>query len=303
MASFRHPSQRSKLLGGWYQVCDSSFGTCTLLVPGGLYKKPGVNLCVFMISYCVIVKVVSCCTYTSERPLRKLHSSCRALRTERQKCKPRANTANLFHTVAGVLMDKYGAKSVMVVSFAASAAVYGMTAAATSMTLLYASSFPALLQHGVLAARVWISNACGPEQRAAWLGYIGLAYSLGMVCLHCHCAICLQFQSDCTVAALQIYCHHAYQFTVQHGTQLQTVRMYSLHVWMHGTGCMVQEHNTFKKTLYTLAAVQVTGPAVGGFVGDSGGPRAPAYLAAWGSVASTLSLVLFLPGASYGSFL
>lgn len=78
-------------------------------------------------------------------------------------------------------MDKYGAKSVLVVSFAASAAVYGMTAAATSMTLLYASSFPAVLQHAMLAARVWVTNACAPEQRAAWLGYIGMAYSVGTV--------------------------------------------------------------------------------------------------------------------------
>jgi hypothetical protein len=76
-------------------------------------------------------------------------------------------------------MDTYGAKIVLVVSFAASAAVYGMTAAATSMLLLYASTFPSLLQHGMLAARVWISNACTTEQRAAWLGYIGLAYSVG----------------------------------------------------------------------------------------------------------------------------
>ena len=35
---------------------------------------------------------------------------------------------------------------------------------------------------------------------------------------------------------------------------------------------------------------------LGGLVGDSAGPRAPAYLAAWGSVASTLSLIFFLPG-------
>lgn len=80
-----------------------------------------------------------------------------------------------------MLIDTYGAKVVMVVSFAASAAVYGMTAAATSMPLLYASSCPALLQHGVLAARVWITNACIADQRATWLGYIGLAYSVGQV--------------------------------------------------------------------------------------------------------------------------
>jgi hypothetical protein len=78
-------------------------------------------------------------------------------------------------------MDTYGAKIVLVLSFAASAAVYGMTGAATSLTMLYASTFPSLLQHGTLAARVWISNACAPEQRAAWLGYIGLAYSVGQV--------------------------------------------------------------------------------------------------------------------------
>lgn len=78
-------------------------------------------------------------------------------------------------------MDAYGAKIVLVVSFAASAAVYGLTAVATSMPLLYASSFPAVLQHAMLAARVWISNSCAAEQRAACLGYIGLAYSVGTV--------------------------------------------------------------------------------------------------------------------------
>jgi hypothetical protein len=78
-------------------------------------------------------------------------------------------------------MDTYGPKVVMVVSFLASAAVYGMTALATNMRLLYASCFPSLLQHGVLAARVWISNSCSAEHRAALLGYIGLSYSMGQV--------------------------------------------------------------------------------------------------------------------------
>lgn len=48
------------------------------------------------------------------------------------------------------------------------------------------------------------------------------------------------------------------------------------------------------------APVQVSGPIFGGLVGDSAGPRAPAYLAAWGSVASTLSLLFLLPGVVLG---
>lgn len=78
-------------------------------------------------------------------------------------------------------MDRYGAKIVLLASFIASAATYGLTASAQSMPLLYASSVPTLFQHAVLAVRVWVSNASSLEHRAAMLGYIGLAYSIGQV--------------------------------------------------------------------------------------------------------------------------
>lgn len=78
-------------------------------------------------------------------------------------------------------MDQYGAKVVLLASFAASAATYGLTASAQDISLLYASSVPTLFQHAVLAVRVWVSNASSPELRAAMLGYIGLAYSVGQV--------------------------------------------------------------------------------------------------------------------------
>lgn len=78
-------------------------------------------------------------------------------------------------------MDRYGAEIVLLVSFIASAASYGLTASAQSMPLLYASSVPTLFQHAVLAIRVWVSNASSLEHRAAMLGYIGLAYSVGQV--------------------------------------------------------------------------------------------------------------------------
>eukprot|EP00892_Ulva_mutabilis_P004786 jgi/Ulvmu1/267/UM001_0271.1 len=83
--------------------------------------------------------------------------------------------------ISGVLMDKYGAKIVLLASFAASAATYGLTAAAWNMPILYVSTVPTLFQHAVLAVRVWVSSSSSLESRASMLGYIGLAYSVGQV--------------------------------------------------------------------------------------------------------------------------
>jgi predicted MFS family arabinose efflux permease len=69
----------------------------------------------------------------------------------------------------------------LLVSFTASAACYSLTASATSMTHLYASRVPTLLQHTVLGARVIVSIASSESNRAAMLGYVGLAYGVGAV--------------------------------------------------------------------------------------------------------------------------
>jgi hypothetical protein len=50
------------------------------------------------------------------------------------------------HHRAGPLMDRYGARWLFAVSFAASFAVYGLTAAASSTALLYVSRVPTVLQ-------------------------------------------------------------------------------------------------------------------------------------------------------------
>jgi hypothetical protein len=73
-----------------------------------------------------------------------------------------------------------------------------------------------------------------------------------------------------------------------------------------GTNCCNSEHFS-SSTLQThpkwticekYLCMQVAGPIIGGLVGDSAGPRAPAHLAAWGSIISTVSLILFLPGTA-----
>ena len=49
------------------------------------------------------------------------------------------------------------------------------------MAMLYVSRIPTLLQHAVLAARVMMSVLSAESQRAAMLGYVGLAYGVGVV--------------------------------------------------------------------------------------------------------------------------
>lgn len=78
-------------------------------------------------------------------------------------------------------MDRYGAKALLLISFAASAAGYALTGAATSMAGLYVSRIPSLFQHAVLAARVVASLSTSEANRATTLAYIGVAYGVGAV--------------------------------------------------------------------------------------------------------------------------
>ena len=74
----------------------------------------------------------------------------------------------------------YGAKLLLLLSYGASAACYGLTGAAQSMTLVYVSRLPTVLQHAVMATRAAVAESSSEAERAAALGYIGVAYGVGM---------------------------------------------------------------------------------------------------------------------------
>ncbi|KAG2497368.1 hypothetical protein HYH03_004526 [Edaphochlamys debaryana] len=81
--------------------------------------------------------------------------------------------------ISGPLMDRYGGRWLLAVSFAASTLVYLMTASATSLWMLYASRLPTVMQHSVLAARAIVTQLSSDEDRARVLGYVAVSYSVG----------------------------------------------------------------------------------------------------------------------------
>ena len=83
--------------------------------------------------------------------------------------------------LAGPILDVYGARVVLLASYGSSAACYALTGAARGMPLLYASRVPTLLQHAVMATRAAVAEASSEADRARLLGYIGVAYGIGMV--------------------------------------------------------------------------------------------------------------------------
>ena len=83
--------------------------------------------------------------------------------------------------LSGPLIDTYGAKWVFLLNFVACVVCYGITATADSMMWLYISFLPTVFQHGVLAARAFISLTSTDQQLARRIGYVGLAYGLGFV--------------------------------------------------------------------------------------------------------------------------
>lgn len=83
--------------------------------------------------------------------------------------------------ISGWLIDHLGCKKVVLLSFLASAACYGITAYATTLQLLYISQIPTIFQHAVLAARAYVSIATDEEDRARHMGYVMFAYGIGMI--------------------------------------------------------------------------------------------------------------------------
>ncbi|GLI59275.1 hypothetical protein VaNZ11_001124 [Volvox africanus] len=83
--------------------------------------------------------------------------------------------------ISGPLMDRYGGRFLLAVSFAASVASYFLTATASSMWVLYLSRIPTVLQHAVLAARAIVTHLSSEADRARVLGYVAVSYSVGFM--------------------------------------------------------------------------------------------------------------------------
>lgn len=85
--------------------------------------------------------------------------------------------------VCGPLIDWVGAKKLLLISFIASIISYTMIANATTLELFYLAQIPTIFQHAVLAGRAYITLITPDEgtSRATFLGYISVAYGIGMV--------------------------------------------------------------------------------------------------------------------------
>ena len=83
--------------------------------------------------------------------------------------------------ISGPLIDTYGAKGLLLLNFLACVLCYATTATADSLTWIYISFLPTLFQHGVLAARAYITVVSPNDRIPERLGYVGLFYGLGFV--------------------------------------------------------------------------------------------------------------------------
>lgn len=81
--------------------------------------------------------------------------------------------------VVGLLLDRLGARNGFLLVFAGSALSYGMLSIATTMSMLYLSKIPALLQHAFLVAQTLVSVHIPEEDRAQALGLLMTAYTIG----------------------------------------------------------------------------------------------------------------------------
>ena len=83
--------------------------------------------------------------------------------------------------ISGALVDRFGAKNALLLSFASGAASYALTAAASSLTMLFVAQVPTIFLHAMLAARAFITAYVPEEERAVALGRLIVAYGIGMV--------------------------------------------------------------------------------------------------------------------------
>jgi OCT family organic cation transporter-like MFS transporter 18 len=84
--------------------------------------------------------------------------------------------------LSGILIDRFGIRAVFVLSLVASALSYALVALPVDdVRILFLAQLPTVLQHAVLAARAYVSLNASPAERAVQLGYVGVAYGVGMV--------------------------------------------------------------------------------------------------------------------------
>ncbi len=83
--------------------------------------------------------------------------------------------------IFGSLVDRYGARSALMLSFAAGTLSYLLTASASSLAMLFVAQVPTVFLHAMLAARAFITANVPEEGRAVALGRLIVAYGLGMV--------------------------------------------------------------------------------------------------------------------------
>jgi OCT family organic cation transporter-like MFS transporter 18 len=84
--------------------------------------------------------------------------------------------------LSGILIDRFGIRAVFVLSLVASALSYALVALPVDdVRVLFLAQLPTVLQHAVLAARAYVSLNARPAERAVQLGYVGVAYGVGMV--------------------------------------------------------------------------------------------------------------------------
>ena len=83
--------------------------------------------------------------------------------------------------VSGVLSDKFGSKTLLLLSFFSSALCYLMQANADTMAMLYLSQVPTIFQHAFMGATAFITDRTDAVTRAHMLGYCSVAYGVGML--------------------------------------------------------------------------------------------------------------------------
>jgi len=81
--------------------------------------------------------------------------------------------------LVGILLDRLGAKTGFIFVFVGSALSYGLLAYSTSMSMLYLSKVPALLQHAFLVAQALVSVSVPEEDLDQALGFLMTAYTIG----------------------------------------------------------------------------------------------------------------------------
>lgn len=83
--------------------------------------------------------------------------------------------------IFGALVDRFGARTALLLSFAAGTLSYLLTAASSTLGMLFLAQVPTVFLHAMLAARAYITAYVPEEGRAVALGRLIVAYGIGMI--------------------------------------------------------------------------------------------------------------------------